>query len=200
MISPASVSTIGSPVLIVVIQSCVRVRRRGVVMVARWRRRRSLPSTRGRSPSCGSGALVSNIGTWMETVALAYYVADTTGKPSWSAIVAAAGFIPAAIVGPVGSAMADRLDRRRVLITTNALAALIAAIARDLGRQRQRHAGRDRRALLRGRRGRRCSGSRRSRRRCPTSSHASTSSPPSGCRTRSGTWAASSVRRSPRWR
>ena len=33
-----------------------------------------------------AGALVSNIGTWMETVALAYYVADTTGKPSWSAI------------------------------------------------------------------------------------------------------------------
>ncbi|HTH06992.1 MAG TPA: MFS transporter, partial [Ilumatobacteraceae bacterium] len=74
-----------------------------------------------------SGALVSNIGTWMESVALAYYVADTTGKPSWSAIVAAAGFIPAAVVGPVGSAMADRLDRRRVLITTNALSALIAA-------------------------------------------------------------------------
>jgi MFS family permease len=74
------------------------------------------------------GALVSNIGTWMETVALSYYVADTTGKPSWSAVVAAAGFIPAAIVGPIGSAMADRLDRRRVLITTNALAAMIAAI------------------------------------------------------------------------
>ncbi len=73
------------------------------------------------------GALVSNVGTWMETVALAYYVADTTGKPSWSAIVAAAGFIPAAVVGPVGSAMADLLDRRKVLITTNALSALIAA-------------------------------------------------------------------------
>ena len=73
------------------------------------------------------GALVSNIGTWMETVALAYYVAETTGKPSWSAIVAAAGFIPAAVVGPIGSAMADRLDRTRVLVTTNALSALIAA-------------------------------------------------------------------------
>lgn len=75
-----------------------------------------------------SGALVSNIGTWMETVALSYYVADTTGKPSWSAIVGAAGFIPAAVVGPVGSAMADRLDRRRVLMTTSAVSALIAAI------------------------------------------------------------------------
>jgi MFS family permease len=74
-----------------------------------------------------AGALVSNIGTWMETVALSYYVADTTGKPSWSAIVGAAGFIPAAVVGPIGSAMADRLDRRRVLITTSAASALIAA-------------------------------------------------------------------------
>src|SRR5262245_33968481 len=75
-----------------------------------------------------AGALVSNIGTWMETVALSYYVAATTGKPSWSAIVVAAGFVPAAIVGPIGSAMADRLDRRRVLITTNAIAAVIAAV------------------------------------------------------------------------
>ena len=74
------------------------------------------------------GALVSNIGTWMETVALSYYVADTTGKPSWSAIVAAAGFSPAAIVGPIGAALADRLNRQRVLVVTNSLAALIAAI------------------------------------------------------------------------
>ncbi|MFM2071271.1 MAG: hypothetical protein RLZZ623_1534 [Actinomycetota bacterium] len=73
------------------------------------------------------GALVSNIGTWMETVALGYYVADTTGKASWSAIVTAAGFIPAAIVGPIGSAMADRLRRRRVLIVTNTINGIIAA-------------------------------------------------------------------------
>ncbi len=74
------------------------------------------------------GALVSNIGTWMETVALGYYVADTTGKASWSAVVAAAGFIPGAIVGPVGSAMADRLRRRRVLIVTNSVAAMFAVV------------------------------------------------------------------------
>ena len=73
------------------------------------------------------GALVSNIGTWMETVALGYYVADTTGKASWSAIVTAAGFVPLAIIGPVGSAMADRLRRRRVLIITNCISGVIAA-------------------------------------------------------------------------
>jgi MFS family permease len=74
-----------------------------------------------------AGALVSNIGTWMETVALSYYVADTTGKASWAAIVGAAGFVPSAILGPVGSAMSDRLHRGKVLMTTNALAATIAA-------------------------------------------------------------------------
>jgi MFS family permease len=72
------------------------------------------------------GALVSNIGTWMETVALGYYVADTTGEAWWSAVVAAAGFIPGAIVGPVGSAMADRLHRKRVLMVTNSIAAVLA--------------------------------------------------------------------------
>ncbi len=72
------------------------------------------------------GALVSNIGTWMETVALSYYVADTTGKASWAAIVGAAGFLPSAVLGPIGSAMSDRLHRGRVLVTTNALSAVIA--------------------------------------------------------------------------
>lgn len=75
-----------------------------------------------------TGALVSNIGTWMETVALGYYVAHTTGQASWSAVVAGATFIPNAILGPVGSAMADRLDRRRMLMTGSLASALIAAV------------------------------------------------------------------------
>jgi MFS family permease len=74
-----------------------------------------------------TGALVSNVGTWMETVALGYYVAHTTGKASWAGIIAAAGFIPLAIIGPVGAAMSDRLHRGRVLIVTNSFAAVIAA-------------------------------------------------------------------------
>jgi MFS family permease len=73
------------------------------------------------------GALVSNIGTWMETVALSYYVADTTGKASWAAVVGAAGFLPSAVLGPIGSAMSDRLHRGRMLVATNTLNGLIAA-------------------------------------------------------------------------
>ena len=80
-----------------------------------------------------SGAFVSNIGTWMETVAIGIYVTDTTGRSTWTGIVAAAGFLPTAILGPVGGALADRFERKRILLTTTslqtALAGLLTALA-----------------------------------------------------------------------
>jgi MFS family permease len=74
------------------------------------------------------GALLSNIGTWMEAVGLSYYVAHTTGKASLSALVGAAGFLPNGVLGPIGSAMADRWSRRRLLVVGSALSAVVAAI------------------------------------------------------------------------
>jgi MFS family permease len=71
------------------------------------------------------GALVSNIGTWMETTALSYYVADTS-KASWSGIVAAAGFLPTALLSPFAGAWADRFHRRTIMICTNSVSAIIA--------------------------------------------------------------------------
>ena len=52
------------------------------------------PFTSRNFTSMWVGALLSNVGTWMEAVGLSYYVAHTTGKPSWSALVGAAGFLP----------------------------------------------------------------------------------------------------------
>ena len=72
------------------------------------------------------GAFVSNIGTWMETVALGYHVADTTGQSTWSALVAAGGFLPLALLSPVGGVLADRLSRRLVMIATTAVQFVIA--------------------------------------------------------------------------
>ena len=72
------------------------------------------------------GALVSNIGTWMETTALSYYVADTS-KASWSGIVAAAGFLPTALLSPFAGAWADRFNRRTIMICTNSASVVIAA-------------------------------------------------------------------------
>ena len=97
-------------------------------MTGARRERRGIAPFRSRSYTIlWTGALVSNIGTWMETVALSYYVADTTGKASWAAIVGAAGFLPSAVLGPIGSAMSDRLHRGRILVVTNALSAVLAA-------------------------------------------------------------------------
>jgi MFS family permease len=75
-----------------------------------------------------SGALLSNIGTWMEAVGLSYHVAHTTGKASLSALVGAAAFLPNGVLGPIGSAMADRWSRRRLLVIGSALSAVVAAI------------------------------------------------------------------------
>ncbi len=74
-----------------------------------------------------SAALISNVGTWMETVAVGDLVAHRTGKAGWTALVAAAGFLPMGLLGPIGGAVADRLDRRRLVITMTLMQMLCAA-------------------------------------------------------------------------
>jgi MFS family permease len=73
-----------------------------------------------------SGAFVSNIGTWMETVAVGILVTASTGKAGWAGLVAAAGFVPTAVLAPVGGALADRVSRRTVLLCTTVVQATFA--------------------------------------------------------------------------
>ncbi len=75
-----------------------------------------------------AGALVSNIGTWMETVALASLVATRTRSATQVAVASIAGFLPTAFAAPIGSALADRFDRRRFLITTLGMETAFAAL------------------------------------------------------------------------
>mgnify|MGYP003342104326 CR=1 FL=1 len=42
--------------------------------------------------------------------------------------MAAAGFVPAAVLGPVGGALADRLDRKRLLLVTTTIQTGFAAL------------------------------------------------------------------------
>lgn len=74
------------------------------------------------------GAFVSNIGTWMETVAVGILVTTQTGQASWAGIVAAAGFVPSAFAGLLGGALADRIPRRRLLLSTVSVQMLLAAL------------------------------------------------------------------------
>jgi MFS family permease len=80
-----------------------------------------------------SAALVSNVGSWMQTVALGVLVFARTDRPGWTGLVAAAGFLPIGLLAPLGGALADRLDRRRWLIVTTlaemGFAAVLALLA-----------------------------------------------------------------------
>jgi MFS family permease len=75
-----------------------------------------------------TGAFVSNIGTWMETVGVGILVTTSTGKAGWTGIVAAAGFVPQALLAPLGGALADRVPRRTLLLCTTAAQTVFAAI------------------------------------------------------------------------
>ncbi|HEX4244331.1 MAG TPA: MFS transporter [Acidimicrobiales bacterium] len=75
-----------------------------------------------------SAALVSNVGSWMQTVALGVLVTARTHQPGWTGLVAAAAFIPTGLMAPVGGALADRLDRRRWLIITTAAEMVFATV------------------------------------------------------------------------
>jgi MFS family permease len=82
-----------------------------------------------------AGQAVSQAGDWLYNVALIVYVIDATGSAAWVAAVELAHLVPWIIMSPIGGLMADRIDRRRLLIagdlvqvvTMLALAALAAA-------------------------------------------------------------------------
>ncbi|HJR18810.1 MAG TPA: MFS transporter [Actinomycetota bacterium] len=74
-----------------------------------------------------SGALVSNTGTWLQNVALAWVVLELTESAFWVSMVTFTQFIPTLLFGLFGGLMADRLDRRRVLLVTQSLAMTFAA-------------------------------------------------------------------------
>ena len=75
-----------------------------------------------------TGAFVSNIGTWMETLALGVYVTKHTGQAAWTGTIAAAGFLPIAFFGPIGGALADRLPRKLLLMATTFVQTGLAAL------------------------------------------------------------------------
>jgi len=75
-----------------------------------------------------AGAFISNIGTWMETIALGVYVTEETGQAAWTGTVAAAGFVPVALLAPLGGALADRVPRRALLMTTTAAESALAGL------------------------------------------------------------------------
>ena len=80
-----------------------------------------------------SGNFLSNIGTWMQNVAQGWLVLLITNSAFWLGVVGFAGSIPFLIFTLFGGVVADRADKRRLLIVTQTvmmiLAFLLAALA-----------------------------------------------------------------------
>jgi len=75
-----------------------------------------------------AGQLISLIGTWMQTVAQSWLVYRMTGSAFLLGAVGFASQIPVFIMAPVGGIVADRLNRQRVVISTQTASMILAAI------------------------------------------------------------------------
>src|SRR6267378_2844778 len=78
-------------------------------------------------------SLVSNIGTWMQNVGAAWAMTSLSPSPLMVALVQSATSLPVFLVGLPAGAVADIVDRRRLLLVTQtwmlAAAALLAVLA-----------------------------------------------------------------------
>jgi len=72
------------------------------------------------------GMLVSFVGTWMQSVAQSWLVYRLTGSPFLLGLTGFAGQVPALLLAPFGGVLADRHDRRRIIIATQTLSMLQA--------------------------------------------------------------------------
>jgi len=68
-----------------------------------------------------SAALVSNTGSWMQTIAVPFVVYQMTRSTAWLGFAAFMNFIPAMIAGPFGGSYADRHSRRNILLVTQSI-------------------------------------------------------------------------------
>src|SRR5437899_5993286 len=78
-----------------------------------------------------AGQLISQIGTWMQSVAQAWLVLEITQSPLQLGVVSALQFTPVLLLSPVGGALSDRFAKRRVLLvsqTAMKLQALVLAV------------------------------------------------------------------------
>lgn len=74
------------------------------------------------------GQIVSVSGTWMQGVAQAWLVLQLTGSGAVLGLTTGLQFLPILVAGPFGGVIADRVDKRRLLMVTQSCAATLALV------------------------------------------------------------------------
>lgn len=64
-------------------------------------------------------SIVSNTGSWLQQIAVPVVIYEITHRTLWLGVAGFAGLISGAVTTLVGGPLADRYDRRRILIATN---------------------------------------------------------------------------------
>lgn len=70
--------------------------------------------------------IISFSGTWMQSIALAWLVLQLTGSGTALGTVMAMQFLPTLLLAPIGGMLADRFEKRRLIIGTQTMAGLLA--------------------------------------------------------------------------
>ena len=73
-----------------------------------------------------TGQLISLVGTWMQNVALAWFVVELTSSPIAVGVLAFCRFVPFTVLGLVAGVVADRLDLRKLVICTQTASMLVS--------------------------------------------------------------------------
>jgi MFS family permease len=74
------------------------------------------------------GNAVTSIGFWMQQVALGWLVLDLTDSPFYLGLASFARSFPMLVVSPFGGVLADRLDRRFLIISTQVSQLVVTGI------------------------------------------------------------------------
>src|SRR5919202_6348026 len=77
-------------------------------------------------------SVVSNIGTWMQNVGVAWLMTTLTPSPILVALIQTATSLPVLLVGLPAGALADLVDRRRLLLVSQTWMLLAAGILSGL--------------------------------------------------------------------
>lgn len=70
--------------------------------------------------------IISFSGTWMQSLALGWLVLQLTGSGTALGTVMATRFAPTLFLAPIGGMLADRFEKRRLIVITQSLAGLLA--------------------------------------------------------------------------
>lgn len=77
-----------------------------------------------------AGLAASQAGDWLYNVALLAFVYERTHSGTWLGVTTAARVLPMVVLGPLGGVLADRYDRRRLMILADLTrAAIMLALA-----------------------------------------------------------------------